>query len=156
MRKVTLVHGFWHGSRCWSLVTGQLAGRGIQPVAAGMDGHGLKNRSPHSRWGRPFGPAAFAPVSGLPAGAYIVSPEHEGSMVPDLLPAGPAVTDALRTGTGDRGRHAAIRETFYGDVDEATGSRRARQLALALPVPASCPRGSDRRGLPLAVAATAR
>ena len=69
MRKVILVHGFWHGSWCWSLVSEQLAGRGIQSVAVDMDGHGLKNRSPLSRWGRPFGPAAFAvepsPVVGV-------------------------------------------------------------------------------------------
>ena len=186
MRKVILVHGFWHGSWCWSLVAEQLAGQGIQSVAVDMDGHGLKNRSPLSCWGRPFDPAAFAvepspvagvtassaaetlvgqlkvvgggescvvvahsmggtvataaaelapelfahlvyvaafaPVSGLPAGAYIASPEYEGSMVPDLLRADPAVVGALRIDTGDRGRHAAIRETFYGDVDEATAT----------------------------------
>jgi AcrR family transcriptional regulator len=29
MRNVTLVHGFWHGSWCWSLVSEQLAGRGL-------------------------------------------------------------------------------------------------------------------------------
>ena len=153
MRKVTLVHGFWHGSWCWSLVTDQLAGRGVQSVAVDMDGHGLKSRSPRSRWGRPFDPAAFAvepspvagvtassaaetivgqlkvigggepgvvvahsmggvvataaaelapelfahlvyvaafaPVRGLPAGAYIASPENEGSLIPDLLRADP-------------------------------------------------------------------
>lgn len=186
MRNVTLVHGFWHGSWCWSLVSEQLAGRGIQSVAVDMDGHGLKSRSPLTRWERPFDPAAFAvepssvagvtassaaetlvgqlkaigggeacvvvahsmggtvvtaaaeqapelfahlvyvtafaPVSGLPAGAYIVSPENEGSMVPDLLSADPAVTGALRIDTGDRGRHAVIREAFYGDVDEATAT----------------------------------
>ena len=186
MRKVTLVHGFWHGSWCWSLVAGQLAGRGIPSVAVDLDGHGLKSQSPLARWGRPFDPAAFAvepspvagvtassaaetlagqlraagggepcvvvahsmggtvataaaelapelfahlvyvtafaPVSGLPAGAYIGSPECEGSMVADLHLADPAAIGALRIDTGDRGRHAAIRETFYGDVDEATAT----------------------------------
>jgi pimeloyl-ACP methyl ester carboxylesterase len=184
MRKVILVHGFWHGSWCWSLVTEQLAGQGIQSVAVDMDGHGLKSRPPLSRWDRPFDRAAFAtepspvagvtassaaetlvgqlkvigggepcvvaahsmggvvataaaelapelfahlvyvtafaPVSGLPAAAYIGSPEDEGSMVPDLLAADPAVMGALRIDTSDRGRHAAIREAFYGDVDKAT------------------------------------
>jgi pimeloyl-ACP methyl ester carboxylesterase len=184
MRKVTLVHGFWHGSWCWSLVTDQLAGRGVQSVAVDMDGHGLKSRYPRSRWGRPFDPAAFAvepspvagvtassaaetlvgqlkvigggepgvvvahsmggvvataaaelapelfahlvyvaafaPVSGLPAGAYIAAPENEGSLIPDLLRADPAVTGALRIDAGDGGRHDAIRAAFYGDVDEAT------------------------------------
>ena len=60
MRNVILVHGFWHGSWCWSLVTEQLAARGILSVAVDLDGHGLKSRSPSSRWGRPFDPAAFA------------------------------------------------------------------------------------------------
>jgi pimeloyl-ACP methyl ester carboxylesterase len=168
------------------MVTEQLAGRGIQSVAVDMDGHGLKSRSPLSRWGRPFDPsafatepspvagvtansaaealvgqlkvigggepcavvahsmggvvataaaelapelfarlvyvAAFAPVSGLPAAAYIGSPEDEGSMVPGLLAADPAVIGALRIDAGDRSSHAAIRETFYGDVDEATAT----------------------------------
>jgi pimeloyl-ACP methyl ester carboxylesterase len=43
-------------------------------------------------------------------------------MVPGLLSADPAVTGALRIDPGDRGRHAAIREAFYGDVDEATAT----------------------------------
>ena len=65
---------------------------------------------------------AYAPVSGLPAAAYIGSPEGEGSMMPDLLAADPAVIGGLRIDTSDRGRHAAIREAFYGDVDEATAT----------------------------------
>lgn len=198
MRKVTLVHGFWHGSWCWSLVAGQLAGQGIQSVAVDMDGHGLKNRSPLSRWDRPFDLAAFAtdpspvagvtassaaetlvgqlmltgggepcvvaahsmggvvataaaelapelfahlvyvtayaPVSGLPAAAYIGSPEDEGSMVPDLLAADPAVIGGLRIDTSDRGRHAAIREAFYGDVDEATAAAAITLLSSDAPV----------------------
>ena len=198
MRKVTLVHGFWHGSWCWSLVTEQLAGRGVQSVAVDMDGHGLKSGSPRSRWGRPFDPAAFAvepspvagvtassaaetlvgqlkvigggepcvvvahsmggavataaaelapelfahlvyvaafaPVSGLPAGAYIGSPEDEGSMVPRLLGADPAVTGALRIDTGDLGSHAAIREAFYGDVDEATATAAITLLGPDAPI----------------------
>ncbi|MGH3166570.1 MAG: alpha/beta fold hydrolase, partial [Trebonia sp.] len=43
-----------------SLVTEQLAGRGIPSVAVDLDGHGLKNQSPYSRWSRPFDPAAYA------------------------------------------------------------------------------------------------
>jgi pimeloyl-ACP methyl ester carboxylesterase len=198
MRKVILVHGFWHGSWCWSLVMEQLAGRGIQSVAVDMDGHGLKSRSPLSRWERPLDRAAFAtepspvagvtassaaetlvgqlkvigggepcvvvahsmggvvataaaemapelfahlvyvaayaPVSGLPAGAYIGSREDEGSMVPGLLAADPAVIGALRIDTGDRGRHAAIREAFYGDVDEATATAAITLLGPDAPV----------------------
>lgn len=49
-------------------------------------------------------------------------PECAGEMVGDLQSADPAVTGALRIDTGDRDRHAAIRETFYGDVDDATAT----------------------------------
>jgi pimeloyl-ACP methyl ester carboxylesterase len=57
---VVLVHGFWHGSWCWSLVTKHLAGQGIPSVAIDVDGQGLKNRSPRARWARPFDPDEFA------------------------------------------------------------------------------------------------
>jgi pimeloyl-ACP methyl ester carboxylesterase len=184
MHNVILVHGAWHGSWCWSLVTEQLAGRGISSVAVDLDGHGLKSRSPASRWGRPFdrahfateragGPAitvtsaastlagqiktigggapcvvvahsmagiiagaaaelapelfarlvyvsAYAPVAGQPGEAYFYAPEATGSLVPSLLAADPAAAGALRIDTGDEARHAAIRETFYSDVDPIT------------------------------------
>ena len=183
MPTVVLVHGFWHGSWCWSLVTKQLAARGIPSVAVDLDGHGLKSRSPASRWGRPFDPAAyatepsgaaavtassaaadlvrqirvigggkpcvvvahsmggtvataaaelepslfarlvyvtaFAPAAGRAAAEYSDSPENKGEMYSALLTADPAVVGAARLDPGDRDRHAAIRETFYGDVDEA-------------------------------------
>ncbi|WP_432046851.1 alpha/beta hydrolase [Streptomyces asiaticus] len=68
---VVLVHGFWHGSWCWSLVAEQLASRGVVSVAVDLDGHGLKSRSPRARWARPFDTAAFAtepsPVAGITA-----------------------------------------------------------------------------------------
>ncbi|GAA2525967.1 alpha/beta hydrolase [Winogradskya humida] len=57
---VILVHGMWHGSWCWSRLTGQLAASGVPSIAVDLDGHGLKARSPRSRWSRPFDPAAFA------------------------------------------------------------------------------------------------
>jgi pimeloyl-ACP methyl ester carboxylesterase len=60
MRNVIFVHGALHGGWCWSLVTEQLAGRGIPSVAVDLDGHGLKSRAPSSRRARPFDPAAFA------------------------------------------------------------------------------------------------
>jgi len=198
MRKVILVHGFWHGSWCWCLVAEHLAGQGIQSVAVDMEGHGLKSRPPLSYWGLPSDPAAFAtepspvagvtassaaqtllgelkaigggepcvvvahsmggavatagaelapelfahlvyvaafaPVSGLPAAAYIDSSEDKGSMVPGLLAADPAVTGALRIDTRDRCRHAAIREAFYGDVDEATATAAVTLLSPDAPV----------------------
>lgn len=60
MRNVILLNGFWHGSWCWSLVTAQLAARGIPSVAVDAQGQGLKSRSPAARWSRPFDPDAFA------------------------------------------------------------------------------------------------
>jgi pimeloyl-ACP methyl ester carboxylesterase len=57
---VVLVHGSWHGSWCWSLVTEHLAGLGVPAVAVDMDGHGLHGPSPLSRWSRPFDPDAYA------------------------------------------------------------------------------------------------
>ncbi|HTU75845.1 MAG TPA: alpha/beta hydrolase [Trebonia sp.] len=68
---VVLVHGMWHGSWCWSLVTVELAARGVMSVAVDLDGHGLKARPPHSRWGRPMDAETFAtepsPVAGVTA-----------------------------------------------------------------------------------------
>jgi pimeloyl-ACP methyl ester carboxylesterase len=57
---VVLVHGSWHGSWCWTLVTEHLAGLGVPAVAVDLDGHGLKGPSPQARWRRPFDPAAYA------------------------------------------------------------------------------------------------
>jgi pimeloyl-ACP methyl ester carboxylesterase len=57
---VVLVHGFWHGSWCWSLVTEHLAGLGVPAVAVDLDGQGRNGPSPRSRWRRPFDPAAYA------------------------------------------------------------------------------------------------
>jgi len=110
MRTVILIHGFWHGSWCWSRVTEQLAADGVRSVAVDADGHGLNSRSPVSRWGRPFDPAAFAPVTGSPARHDVVSPDNAGELVSGLLAADPAVVGALRIDPGDLGRHAAIRE----------------------------------------------
>ncbi|MEU8614750.1 alpha/beta fold hydrolase, partial [Actinoplanes sp. NPDC048791] len=57
---IVLVHGLWHGSWCWSRLTGPLAAYGVPSVAVDLDGHGLAGRSPSARWSRPFDPAAFA------------------------------------------------------------------------------------------------
>jgi pimeloyl-ACP methyl ester carboxylesterase len=71
VQTVILVHGFWHGTWCWSPVTAALAARGVPSVAVDLDGHGLGARSPRSRWSTPFDPAAFAtepsPVSDVTA-----------------------------------------------------------------------------------------
>jgi pimeloyl-ACP methyl ester carboxylesterase len=57
---VVLVHGFWHGSWCWSLVAEHLAGRGIPSVAVDLEGHGLRGPAPRAATARPFDAAAFA------------------------------------------------------------------------------------------------
>jgi pimeloyl-ACP methyl ester carboxylesterase len=57
---IVLLHGYWHGSWCWSLVTPELAALGRRSVAVDLAGHGLAQRSPASRWGRPFDPGAYA------------------------------------------------------------------------------------------------
>lgn len=57
---VVLVHGMWHGAWCWSLVTEQLAGRGVLAVAVDLEGHGLRHAAPESRWSRPFDARAYA------------------------------------------------------------------------------------------------
>jgi pimeloyl-ACP methyl ester carboxylesterase len=183
---VVLVHGFWHGSWCWSAVTEELAARGVPSVAVDLDGHGLRQRSPRARWSRPFDPAAyatepapsapvtassaaatlvaqirrigsgrpcvvvahsmggtvataaaeqapelfaelvylsaFAPVAGRASADYIGLPENDGDLVHTLLAADPAATGSLRIDPGAADRHAAIRETFYGDVDEPTAN----------------------------------
>ena len=99
IRKVTLVHGFWHGSWCWSLVAEQLARMGIQSVAVDLDGHGLKNKSPRSRWGRPFDPAAFAtepsPVAGVTVSSRVV--ELDSSHSPFLSRPAPLASAIAET-----------------------------------------------------------
>ncbi|RKT53649.1 alpha/beta hydrolase [Saccharothrix australiensis] len=74
---VVLVHGFWHGSWCWSPVTGELAARGVQSVAVDLDGHGLRGPSPRARWARPFDAEAFAtapsPVADVTASSAAAS-----------------------------------------------------------------------------------
>ena len=55
---IVLVHGYWHGSWCWTAVTEELAARGLASVAVDLAGHGLDARSPAARWSRPFDAAA--------------------------------------------------------------------------------------------------
>src|SRR5690606_9415771 len=45
---LVLVHGFWHGSWCWSEVVPHLVAAGRRAVAVDMAGHGLYAR--HPRW----------------------------------------------------------------------------------------------------------
>ncbi len=64
--------------------------------------------------------AAFAPVSGMSAAAYIRSPENAGERVNGLLAADPAAVGALRLDLDDVTRRREMREVFYQDVDEVT------------------------------------
>jgi pimeloyl-ACP methyl ester carboxylesterase len=57
---VLLVHGFWHGSWCWSEVAARLTGAGRTVVAVDMAGHGLRARWPDTASARPFDGAAYA------------------------------------------------------------------------------------------------
>lgn len=183
---VVLVHGMWHGSWAWSLVTEHLAARGVPSLAVDLDGHGLRQRAPLSRWARPFDPAAyaaeptpsaevtassaaatlvgqigrtgggrpcvvvahsmggvvataaaeaapelfaelvyvaaFAPVQGRPAASYLALPENAGEQISALLTGDPAATGTLRLDPADPAGHAAVRQAFYHDVDEATAA----------------------------------
>ncbi|WP_121715595.1 alpha/beta fold hydrolase [Streptomyces sp. E5N91] len=57
---VLLVHGFFHGSWCWSEVSLELAARGVASVAVDMPGHGLRAVRPASSTSRPHAPTDFA------------------------------------------------------------------------------------------------
>jgi len=78
--------------------------------------------------------AAFAPVTGVPAGDYMASPENEGSLALSLLVADPAVAGAVRIDPGDRSRHAQLCEAFYGDLDDATATAAISLLGADAPV----------------------
>lgn len=57
---VLLVHGFWHGSWCWTQVAAELTRRRRRVLAADLAGHGLRARRPAAAAARPFDPQAFA------------------------------------------------------------------------------------------------
>ena len=54
------VHGYWHGSWCWSEVIAQVAGAGRPALAVDMAGHGLRAGRPECLTRRPFAPEALA------------------------------------------------------------------------------------------------
>jgi pimeloyl-ACP methyl ester carboxylesterase len=178
---VLLLHGYWHGSWCWSEVLAPLAAAGLRALAVDMAGHGLRARRPASPTARPFDAAAlasepspaladldeaaelfiaqaralgggapvtavahsmggnvltravqeapslfahavyvtaFMPASGVPAGAYIFSPENEGDLAGASLVADPAVIGGLRldTTSTDPAYRQQLREAFFGDI----------------------------------------
>lgn len=54
------VHGFWHGSWCWSEVIAHVASAGRSALAVDLLGHGLRARRPSCITARPFSPEALA------------------------------------------------------------------------------------------------
>ncbi|WP_425247927.1 alpha/beta fold hydrolase [Streptomyces sp. NEAU-NA10] len=74
------VHGYWHGSWCWSEVMAHVAAVGRPAVAVDMAGHGLRAGRPQCLTRRPLTPEALAtevsPVAGVDldqAGDLLVS-----------------------------------------------------------------------------------
>jgi pimeloyl-ACP methyl ester carboxylesterase len=53
---VLFLHGFWHGSWCWSEVAARVTSAGLRALAVDMAGHGLRARRPAAVTGRPFYP----------------------------------------------------------------------------------------------------
>lgn len=77
---IVLIHGYWHGSWCYTPLIAELTERGRQAIALDLAGHGLNAVWPSSAFARPFDPAAFAtevsPMAGVTlddAGDLLVS-----------------------------------------------------------------------------------
>lgn len=51
---VLFLHGFWHGSWCWTEVLARVTGAGVVALAVDMAGHGLRARRPAALTRRPF------------------------------------------------------------------------------------------------------
>ncbi|RBQ16081.1 alpha/beta hydrolase [Spongiactinospora rosea] len=60
MTPLLFVHGFWHGSWCWSEVLAHVADSGRQALAVDLAGHGLRARRPESVTARPFSAEGLA------------------------------------------------------------------------------------------------
>lgn len=58
---LVLVHGFWHGSWCWSEVIPRVVAAGRPAVAVDMAGHGLYARRPRWFTEQPYDPEAVGP-----------------------------------------------------------------------------------------------
>lgn len=77
---VLFLHGYWHGTWCWSEVVARVAAARIPAVAVDMAGHGLRARRPRAATARPVDAALLAtevsPVAGVDldeAGELLVS-----------------------------------------------------------------------------------
>ncbi|WP_216587580.1 alpha/beta fold hydrolase [Streptomyces brasiliscabiei] len=78
------LHGYWHGSWCWTDVIARVAALGRPAVAVDMAGHGLRAERPRCLTRRPYDPGAVAtevsPVAGVDldqAGDLLVSQIEE-------------------------------------------------------------------------------
>lgn len=77
---VLFLHGYWHGSWCWSEVATRVAAAGVTAVAVDMAGHGLRARRPRAVTDRPVNAERLAtevsPLAGVDldqAGELLVS-----------------------------------------------------------------------------------
>jgi len=60
---VLLLHGFWHGSWCWTEVLARLTAAGVRALAVDMAGHGLRASRPAALTRRPFAAEVSPPRS---------------------------------------------------------------------------------------------
>lgn len=79
---------------------------------------------------------AFMPVVGLPAAAYIQSPENHGELVGPSLRADPAAVACLRfdTGSPDPTYQQQLREAFYNDVAQDVANAAIHLLCPDAPI----------------------
>jgi pimeloyl-ACP methyl ester carboxylesterase len=81
---VLFLHGFWHGSWCWTEVLARVTGAGGRAVAVDMAGHGLRARWPAAVTRRPFDavllatePSPVADVNLAQAGELLIAQMEE-------------------------------------------------------------------------------
>ncbi|MFD0200232.1 MULTISPECIES: alpha/beta fold hydrolase [Saccharothrix] len=79
---LVFVHGFWHGSWCWSEVIPHVVAAGRPAVAVDLAGHGLYARRPRWSTAQPYEPVAVdTEVSPL---ADLVLDDAAGSLTSQL------------------------------------------------------------------------
>ena len=79
---MVLVHGFWHGSWCWSRLITELACLGRSAVAVDLLGHGLHARRPHWSTASNYDPeAVLSEVSPLAQLTLDDAAEHLASQL---------------------------------------------------------------------------
>ena len=73
---VLLLHGFWHGSWCWTEVLARLTGAGVRALAVDMAGHGLRASRPAALTQRPFDAEALAAFPANPTAVRELEASH--------------------------------------------------------------------------------